>query len=160
LVGNREINSNSGVLYSVGDVIVVFFTVYMSGLNLGQIPECIKNFVVGRKAAARIFSVIDREPLIRSGDVKITEPVNGMTFSNMQYYYENPLFENFELKIKRGKTAFVGESGCGKSTLVSLIMRYYDPVSGSINLHIGDRMVDLKTLNLNDYREKIGYVGQ
>jgi ATP-binding cassette subfamily B (MDR/TAP) protein 1 len=70
------------------------------------------------------------------------------------------LFDKFELKIKRGKTAFVGESGCGKSTLVSLIMRYYDPVSGIINLNVSDRMIDLKTLDLNDYREKIGYVGQ
>jgi ATP-binding cassette subfamily B (MDR/TAP) protein 1 len=87
LVGNREINSNSGMLYTVSDVIVIFFTVYMSGLNLGQIPECIKNFVIGRKAAARIFSVIDRQPLIRSGNIKITEPITGMTFNKMQYYY-------------------------------------------------------------------------
>lgn len=67
LISNREINSNTGVLYSIGDVIVIFFTVYMSGLNLGQIPECLKNFVAGRKAAARIFSVLDRESQIRSG---------------------------------------------------------------------------------------------
>lgn len=78
----------------------------------------------------------------------------------MQYYYENPLFENFDLQIKRGKTAFVGESGCGKSTLVSLILRYYDPASGAINIHMGDRKLDLKSLDLIDYREKIGYVGQ
>ncbi len=39
-------------------------------------------------------------------------------------------------------------------------MRYYDPVSGSINLHVGDRKIDLKSLDLNEYREKIGYVGQ
>jgi ABC-type multidrug transport system fused ATPase/permease subunit len=39
-------------------------------------------------------------------------------------------------------------------------MRYYDPGSGNINLNVRDRMIDLKTLDLNDYREKIGYVGQ
>lgn len=72
LVSNREVNTNSGVVYTVGDVVVIFFTVYMSGLNLGQIPECVKNFMAGRKAAARIFSVLDRVPLIKSGEVKIT----------------------------------------------------------------------------------------
>ena len=136
----------------MGDVIIIFFTVYMSGLNLGQIPECIKNFMVGRKAAARIFSIVDRDVMIKSGPIKITEPITGMSFNNVQYYYEKPLFEGFELQIKRGKTAFVGESGCGKSTLVSLILRYYDPVSGTINLHVGDRKVDLKTLDLTEYR--------
>lgn len=76
----------------MGDVVVIFFTVYMSGLNLGQIPECVKNFVAGRKAAARIFSILDRQPRIRSGEVKITEKVEGLTFDKMEYYYENPLF--------------------------------------------------------------------
>lgn len=78
----------------------------------------------------------------------------------MEYYYENPLFENFNIDIKKGKTAFVGESGSGKSTIVGLILRFYDPVSGNINIKIGDKNIDLTTLNLNEYRDKIGYVGQ
>jgi hypothetical protein len=45
----------------------------MSGLNLGQVPECIKNFTVGRKSAARIYSVLDRKPLLNDGDKKLIE---------------------------------------------------------------------------------------
>lgn len=78
----------------------------------------------------------------------------------MEYYYENPLFQNFKLEIKKGKTAFVGESGSGKSTLVGLMLRFYDPVSGSISLKVGDKKIDLKSLNLDDFRNSIGYVGQ
>lgn len=78
----------------------------------------------------------------------------------MEYYYENPLFRDFSLDIKKGKTAFVGESGSGKSTLVGLILRFYDPVSGSISVQLGDKDVNLKNLDTLDYRDKIGYVGQ
>ena len=44
----------------MADVVIIFFCIYMSGLNLGQVPESIKNFAVGRKSAAKIFSILDR----------------------------------------------------------------------------------------------------
>lgn len=60
LVGKSEINDNSKEVYNVSDVVIIFFCIYMSGLNLGQVPESIKNFAVGRKSAAKMFSVLDR----------------------------------------------------------------------------------------------------
>lgn len=54
----------------------------------------------------------------------------------------------------------MGESGSGKSTVVGLILRFYDPVSGRINIKMENQQSDLKNLDLFDYREKIGYVGQ
>lgn len=67
LVSKSEINDNSKDVYNVSDVVIIFFCIYMSGLNLGQVPESIKNFAVGRKSAARMFSVINRTPRIESG---------------------------------------------------------------------------------------------
>lgn len=44
------------------------------------------------------------------------------------------VLKNFNLSIKPGQTvALVGASGCGKSTCVNLILRFYDPVSGSVS---------------------------
>lgn len=52
--------------------------------------------------------------------------------------------------------AFVGDSGCGKSTIIQLVMRFYDPDSGTITLDSHD----LKEYNLQWLRSQIGYVGQ
>lgn len=53
-------------------------------------------------------------------------------------------------------TALVGESGCGKSTIIQLLMRFYDPTAGSVSIN----GYDLKELDLQNYRQKIGFVGQ
>lgn len=52
--------------------------------------------------------------------------------------------------------ALVGESGSGKSTISQLLMRYYDPVSGEIQIN----GTPLTEVNINNLRRKIGYVGQ
>jgi len=50
----------------------------------------------------------------------------------------------------------VGPSGSGKSTIVQLIERFYDPLEGQVLID-GE---DLKILNLRQFRQKVGYVGQ
>jgi ATP-binding cassette subfamily B (MDR/TAP) protein 1 len=66
------------------------------------------------------------------------------------------ILDNFSTVFEEGKTtAIVGASGSGKSTLIQLIERFYDPDHGSV---IVDG-VDLRILNLRDFRQNIGYVG-
>lgn len=50
----------------------------------------------------------------------------------------------------------VGASGCGKSTTIQLIERFYDPITGSVELD-GQ---DLRTLNVKSLRENISLVSQ
>ena len=57
--------------YTAGDVLVVFFSVVMAGFNLSQLTPAFKKIVEGQQAAARIYHIIDREPLIKN-------PVNGI----------------------------------------------------------------------------------
>ena len=59
--------------------------------------------------------------------------------------------------MKPGQTlALVGPSGCGKSTVVSLIERFYDPLSGSLTLDGSD----LRDLNIRWLRSQVGIVSQ
>ena len=61
------------------------------------------------------------------------------------------------MKIKPGTfAAFVGPSGCGKSTVVSLLLRFYDPISGRITLD--DQDISLMSPHL--YRRYMSLVQQ
>lgn len=69
----------------------------------------------------------------------------------------DPILNGMNVEIAAGQTvAFVGSSGGGKSTIVSLLERFYDPLSGVIELD----GKDLKEYNVTHLRRKIGYVGQ
>jgi ATP-binding cassette, subfamily B, bacterial len=62
-----------------------------------------------------------------------------------------------DLSIRAGETvALVGETGAGKSTVMKLVARFYDPDSGEVDLD----GADLRTLDLHDFRARLGYVPQ
>uniref|UniRef100_A0A7S0USK3 ATP-binding cassette transporter n=1 Tax=Polytomella parva TaxID=51329 RepID=A0A7S0USK3_9CHLO len=98
----------------------------------------------------------------------ITTTTNGSTpsgwsidFVNIKFAYparpESLIFQDFTLRINAGETmALVGESGSGKSTAVSLVERFYDPLSG----HVLFNGVDLTAFRLSWARQKIGLVSQ
>lgn len=68
---------------------------------------------------------------------------------------EQPLFEDFSLKIEPGTSnAIVGPSGFGKTTLFNLLLRIYDPVSGEVCID-GQ---DLKSVKLESLRKHISVV--
>lgn len=52
--------------YTAGEVLIVFFAIVIVGFNLSQLTPAFKKIAEGRQAAARIFAVIDRDPLIKN----------------------------------------------------------------------------------------------
>ena len=70
---------------------------------------------------------------------------------------EKQILKDISFKIEAGQVAaFVGPSGTGKTTLVSLIPRFYDPVSG----HIGIDGTDIRRYRLRSLRDQISFVLQ
>ncbi|CAM9429957.1 unnamed protein product, partial [Ascophyllum nodosum] len=70
---------------------------------------------------------------------------------------EDTVFESLSITVAPGETlALCGSSGGGKSTVTKLLLRFYDPTSGSLLLD----GYDVRSLNIAYYRSKIGYVGQ
>lgn len=89
-------------------------------------------------------------------------PENDCTLElkNISFKYkddERYVLKNVSMTIRKGeKLALVGENGAGKTTLIKLIMRLYDVTEGCITFG----GVDIRKLNIKDYREKIGAVFQ
>lgn len=68
-----------------------------------------------------------------------------------------PALEDFTLEVSPGETvALVGPSGAGKSTVFQLLLRYYDPQAGHVELD----GVKLPEAGLDELRERIGIVPQ
>lgn len=73
------------------------------------------------------------------------------------YPAHEPILKHVNISVPKGKmVAFVGGSGVGKSTLIDAIMGFNEPATGSITFD----GIPLQELNINSYRQRIGYVPQ
>ncbi len=106
-------------------------------------------------AAERIFRLIDEEPEPRDDENAITlGDINGeveMKEVDFGYTPERPVIRNLNIKADKGSlVAVVGPTGAGKTTIINLLMRFYDPSSGSITIDGNDiRKVTRKSLRLS-----------
>ncbi|OWF55459.1 Multidrug resistance protein 1 [Mizuhopecten yessoensis] len=150
--------------YSIGKVLIVFFSVLIGAMSLGTGLPSLQDFTVARAAAYTIYQLIDLNPDIDSSSEQGKSPDHlegNIEFEDIEFRYparpEVKVLNKVDLEIKRGQTvALVGSSGCGKSTMVQLIQRFYDPEGGQV-------MIDgtnLKDLNVKWLRQHIGVVSQ
>lgn len=80
-------------------------------------------------------------------------------FEHIDFHYtpESPILKDVSLTIEAGQlAALVGPTGAGKTTIISLIPRFYDPISGSIK--IDD--TDVKRFRQKSLRQQISFVLQ
>ena len=116
----------------------------------------------GLSAATRILPVIDeKSKLIENSDDKIIDINNGdIEFKNIVFNYNNEIknvLNSINLKMLGGKmTSIVGHSGAGKSTILNLIPRFYDAISGDIQI---DKQSIYKS-TINSLRANISLVSQ
>ena len=110
--------------------------------------------------AERVFKIID-EPAIKNPEHPKTidnpQGVIDLNYVNFSYSPERPLITDFNLHVNAGETiAIVGPTGCGKTTLINLLMRFYDPQSGSISID----GINTQTMNRSYLRSLYGMVLQ
>lgn len=115
----------------------------------------------GTVASDRLFAMLDRQPAVQDPTEAKPMPEKHaeLIFDKVQFHYlpEQPVLHEVSLRIPFGQSvAIVGPNGCGKSTLASLIMRFYDPVSGTVRLDY----TDLRHVRQRDLRAICGMVTQ
>jgi len=108
-------------------------------------------------ATERLQELFDSEPTIVSGPDTL-ENVKHIVFKDVGLFYEDePALKHIDLTAQKGKVyALVGDSGAGKSSFINLLVRFYDPDSGIIE--INDR--DLRSYTLKSLHHKIALVTQ
>jgi subfamily B ATP-binding cassette protein MsbA len=92
------------------------------------------------------------------GSAEITEVLEGITFEDVSFSYgKSTVLDSISLTVSRGEVvALVGPSGSGKTTLSNLLVRFNDPLSGSIKVD----GTDLKDISLASWRQQLGVVTQ
>jgi len=151
---------------NVGTIVNVFLAILIGSFSLAMLAPELSAISNARGAASKLFETIDRIPPIDSASPEGLKPdpstVKGeITFSNVRFNYpsrpEVPILRGIDLSFPAGKTAaLVGSSGSGKSTVISLVERFYDPLSGSVRLD----GLDIRDLNIRWLRSQIGLVSQ
>jgi ATP-binding cassette subfamily B protein len=98
-------------------------------------------------------AIVDPESPIHLDAVHGHVEFRGVTFG----YNGHPVLQDVNIDIPAGRTvAIVGSTGAGKTTLANLLVRLYDPTSGSVLID----GVDIRDLELAELREIVGFVPQ
>ena len=109
-------------------------------------------------ASKQIFEILDREGRAVSEE-KIDHIRGEVALKDVCFYYKNEdyVLRNIDIEAKAGQTiALVGHTGSGKSSIMNLLLKFYQPQSGTITI---DGM-DLKDLPAQAIRAHMGIVLQ
>tara|TARA_R110002050_G_scaffold300256_1_gene468371 strand:+ start:2861 stop:4666 length:1806 start_codon:yes stop_codon:yes gene_type:complete len=147
-----------------GDLTTFLFYTIFVGASIGGAADLYSRLQKGVGSTEDLMDIFDETPEsinIHDKPQKIKGLKGEISFNKVSYHYatrpDMEVLKNISFSLKKGeRIAVVGQSGAGKSTLVSLILRFYDPVSGSI-------LMDNKPLSsypLSEIRNEMAIVPQ
>ena len=107
----------------------------------------------------RVLSLLAEEPELKDVESAVDlKEVSRIDVENVNFAYgEEQILSDVSLSVKKGEILGIhGRSGSGKSTLLKLLMRFYDPKSGSIKIN-GETLPNINTRSL---RDNMAYITQ
>ncbi|CAN9286882.1 unnamed protein product [Alternaria alternata] len=159
--GSRLIASGE---YNTSQFFVIFIAIVFGGQGVAQFFMYSTSITKAEGAANYILWLRTVKPNIRESDEtddKGPSSDGAIAMEDVEFRYKqrdaSRVLRGISMRIKPGSfAAFVGPSGCGKSTVVSLLLRFYDPISGRITLD--DQDISLMSPQL--YRRYMSLVQQ
>lgn len=127
-----------------------------------QLIEFVRELQDAKISLARLSEIHEKEDEIQQETNQTNDvPYNAdIDIKNLSFRYlgsDIPVLENLSLVIPANKvTAIVGVSGSGKTTLMKLLLKFYEPNTGEVN--IGN--TQLKNISQKAWRSNIGAVMQ
>ena len=138
-------------------VIGAIFTMYRP---IKQITRLHSQLEQARSATERVFELMaEKTDLPDPAQPKVLAAQGAdVVFDRVNFSYgSKPALRDFSLKVQAGKmVALVGESGSGKTTTANLLLRFFDPDSGSIR--IGS--IDIREATARNLRSQMAMVTQ
>lgn len=151
----------SGVL-SIGDLTSFLMYTAFAGSSLFGLSSFYSELMKGAGAASRLFELQDREATISATKgLPVKSALGNIDFKGVSFSYPTrpavQIFTDLTFTIPQGSNvAIVAPSGAGKSTVAALLLRFYSPTAGEIQI----AGKDITKMNAKQLRRKIGYVGQ
>ena len=148
----------SGDLFSF-----ILYTVFV-GASIGGTADLFARIQKAVGATEDLFGILDEEiePIQLEKETFISNDFNAnIEFKNVGFAYPNrpdiQILKNVSFSAKEGESvALVGASGAGKSTIVSLLMRFYPPTSGQIEVN----NKNIADYDLTEIRNRMAIVPQ
>lgn len=146
---------------TAGDLVLFLFylgKMYKPIRDLSKMTDTVSKAGVGLE---RIREIMDTESAVRDMPHARRAPAfkGAIEFKNVSFAYspDQPILKDVSFKIEPGRVAaFVGPTGSGKTSIINLVARFYDPVSGTVN--IDGR--DIRSLTIKSIRDQISFVLQ
>ena len=174
--------SISGAVSSVGNLILMYIGAMMimkGDITLGSLMAfstlsgyfmdpigrliglqlSIQEASISLKRISEIYEVEKEQDETEVEKIKLEKIDGDIELNNITFRYgsRSPVLNDVSIKIPKGKkVALVGESGSGKTTISKLLLKYYTPEEGKINVND----YNIEELDLYNLRENIAYVPQ
>lgn len=151
----------AGNSMKLGELIAFFMLVTYLYMPIQGLASVNVEVQAAMASVDRIFEYLDQPPAIveDSAPVTIAKAEGDIVITDLCHTYEESgfTFDHLSLRIPAKQTlAIVGPSGSGKTTLINLIMRFFDPESGSITID----GIDLRKLSIKSLRDNMALVDQ
>ena len=148
---------------TLGAMLAITYIIGQMNSPVDQILKFVQTAQDAKISLERFGEIHNKEDEEVSGDSKLMDlpAEHSISIKNLTFQYEGPrspkVLQNIDLNIPQGKTtAIVGLSGSGKTTLMKLLLGFFFPVDGEIN--VGH--VKLSNLSGKVWRSNCGVVMQ
>ena len=158
IVGGYVITANKISPGSLGGfVTVTAFLILPAVKKLAKSYAKLQESLAG---ASRVFELLDQHPSITDNPdaIELEKIEKTVSFKNVNFAYDSiPVLKDINLTVEKGQIiAIVGESGAGKSTMLDLVPRFYDPLSGAVEID----GTDIRLIKRDSLLEHIAIVSQ
>ena len=169
-IGAAAVLTVSAVRFSAGDMsLAALVIVLMLGIEMfrpfREMSQLFHQGMAGLSASQGIFTLLDAKPVVadavdndgQAADVRLEPSVE---FRDVKFSYpgtEQLAIEGVSFVLKPGqRIGIAGESGAGKTSIIKLLLRFYDPQTGTVMLG-GE---DIREMSLERLRSQIAVVSQ